>query len=835
MVDKLICPQCQFENDVNASECKNCGADLSHLNTQDQPDPDWLSFLRDAEYEEKRNSDKQEIKSISPNDDSSEDSSDDGLNWLKRINADKNLSKSENINESNSEQDSSANPKDSEDNGQSKSTSQDWLADFRRNSQISGEIDQPEDADDSLNLDMLENSTSESKHEDTFSLEDLSKDWQKEFSKQIGLEDVEGISPSEELPQWLNQNDSPDEKETRAEEPDIPTWLNSSYNQLLNDDADDGQSSELPDWLSKPDISTKQEGQSQSESDDKNDDIVGIPDWINEINQKIGGVDPAEISASDESVSGKGDQFNSRLLFNKLDLSPQVSNDTSKNADQIKNQDTKPIEEEKPQHKGPAFILDPEEADNLPVRPFIDFDETENWDEEISRISALKADEKFNTKNEDDDQDLTTPSSPPPFTFGDIPSWMDDIDFDSQLFDELDQKVEGPKTNVPLPENLEKANLPEWLKAIRPVEVVTPKIQTNTIKQVEKSGPLAGLQGVLSSEGLTKNYTKPPTYSVSINVTEKQKGHLQILEEILDPAVNLTPDSKRKKSKLQSFENYLIPLFLLFIILISLFIDHTNAQMPKTFPADAVRFYNLATGYLSRNTTPSHVLAIFETDASSYPEMNIISKGFFESLFENNHWVTTLATNPNGVLLAEEILSNSHDNVPSYNSDERVHNLGYLPGNIVGIQSFISNPRILSTGLDVKSKIWEEEPLSNINTFTDFDMIVILTDNSEQAKLWIEQMNLTVPDTSLLFISTAKAAPLLQPYLETNQIDGILSGILGGLSYDLLSSSDTNEISKLWSINQLAVISFILFILAGGVISLFSNAASSNPAGDKSK
>lgn len=835
MVDKFICPKCHFENEANASECKNCGNDLSHLVSHNEPDPEWLSFLRDAENEEKSESENQESDSLNLPADFSEGSSNEELNWLERIKTNKKDDQTELEADSESKQGDHLKQFDNVKNDQENPKNNDWLVDFRKDSENSNGIDQTDELENNLNLDWLEDSSGEGKSEETFSLEDLTKDWQKEFSEQIGIEDVEGISPAEELPQWLNKDDNSPEIGESIEKQDIPNWLNSSYNQVSNDDLLDEEPSNLPDWLSKSDFSNKPREEIQPDLEDKDAKEQGIPDWISEINKKIGGGDPLDDIEKDKSESPKGDQFDSRLLFNKLDLSPQVLDDEPEISDQPTEQKSESSDEDSTRGKGPAFILKPEEADHLPVKPFIDFDETENWDEEISRISAIKADEKFDHKEEEDQQRATSPSSSPPFTFGDIPSWMDDIDFDTQLYEDLEQKTEEPESSTPIPENLEKANLPEWLKAIRPVEVVTPKFQKNTKKQVEKSGPLAGLQGVLSSEGVTKSYTKPPTYSVSLNVTEKQKNHLQILEDIINPSVVSTTNQKKKKSKLQSVENILIPLFLSIIIFVSIFTDHSNTKLPQTFPADAVRFYNLATGYLSRNASPSHVLAIFETDASSYPEMNLISKGFFESLFKENHWITTVATNPNGVILAEEILSNAHRDIPSYNIEERVNNLGYLPGNIVGIQSFISNPRILSTGLDVKSDVWEAQPLSNINSFTDFDMIVILTDNSDQAKLWIEQMNLTVPESSLLFITTAKASPLLQPYLETSQIDGILSGILGGLSYDLLSSSDTNEIIRIWSINQLAIAIFILLILAGGVISLFSNAFSSNPDEDKNK
>jgi hypothetical protein len=347
-------------------------------------------------------------------------------------------------------------------------------------------------------------------------------------------------------------------------------------------------------------------------------------------------------------------------------------------------------------------------------------------------------------------------------------------------------------------------------------------------KIIEKSGPLAGLQDVLTSESITKTYSPPPAYSVTIDVTDKQKSHVRILEEIISPVVQFNKSKKKSKTILHRMEFILIPAFLLLIITYSLFVDHTNLKFPEILPAEAVRFHNLATGYLNRNQSPSHVLVVFETEASSYPEINLISVGFFENLFLNNHWVTSIATNPNGVLVSERILRDSYLNVPSYNFEERNTNLGYLPGYGIGIQAFLSNPKTTSPGIDLNLNIWEKPPLSEINTINDFDMIVLVTDNSENAKLWIEQINLLVPDSDLLLISSAKASPLLQPYLQTNQIDGMLSGIIGGLAFNLLSQSEMNNIGRYWAILQLGAIVFVFYILAGGVISIFKKALTSD-------
>ena len=373
---------------------------------------------------------------------------------------------------------------------------------------------------------------------------------------------------------------------------------------------------------------------------------------------------------------------------------------------------------------------------------------------------------------------------------------------------------------------LEKGNLPEWLKSIRPVELVTPDVsKLKSQKKVESSGPLAGLQGVLSSEGISNSYSTPPTYSVSINISEKQRSHIEIIEEILSPKKQIVSKTQRKKSFLHRLEKFVIPIFMLLIVTYSLFLDHSTVRYPENLPPDAIRFHNLVTSYLNRNEEPGHVLIIFETNASSYPEMNLITRGFFENIFLNNHWITTIATNPNGVLISENILENAHLNVPSYNFEERYTNLGYLPGIGIGIQSFLSDPTKFSS-VDLNLQIWDRPPHNMIKTVNDFDMVVLLTDNSENSKLWIEQINFLASETSFLVISTTQASPLLQPYLETNQVDGMLAGLMGGSAFDTLANTDTSTFARYWSITQLLVVIFVFFILAGGVISIFYKAFS---------
>ena len=51
MTEIINCPQCNTENDFSASKCVNCGFNLRSNSSDSNSEPDWLSFLRDAEDE----------------------------------------------------------------------------------------------------------------------------------------------------------------------------------------------------------------------------------------------------------------------------------------------------------------------------------------------------------------------------------------------------------------------------------------------------------------------------------------------------------------------------------------------------------------------------------------------------------------------------------------------------------------------------------------------------------------------------------------------------------------------------------------------------------------
>ena len=799
MEDFILCPQCNFENPLFSTQCENCGFSFNDQ-LQDKQD-NWLDSLRQTgELIEPENvSEKSNDGNIDDN-----QSSDETPDWLKRIqNFQTSDEESKEI-----EPDVSLPDVVKEESVQEneKTEELDWLKEFRT-------ISESEEESAAVELSSAESEESQPDDDSStplLSIDEIKQNWQKEFPNLNNNVEENEISPAEDLPDWLNKNIS--DILSSEEDDNIPNEVSENEESVTPEPSSSHKSNELPKWLTG---STKQSIDELNIDNDKEEQ--SIPVWLREINQKL---DEGKSQQPEDETENIGD---SELLFNKLEMYPESEKDGLIDEES----QTLDIEEkeQESQSSPSALVFENDEIDQFSVKPFTtnseDFEESyilSGYDSE----GIDEESEDYELSDEEDREEKQLQSSP--FSFDEIPDWLEKIDlnYTEGEIDGIERKTGEviSETDNTQEQDIQKANLPEWLKALRPIEVVTPKISNlKSQKRIESAGPLAGFKGVLSTEQVTKSYTTPPTYSVKIKLTDKQKIHAKLLDEIISPDISLGLKAPSKRVVFSTLPSLLIPLLFLTIVVITQFLNISNAKTSDYFPAETVRFHNLITGYLNQNQEAGNLLVINEVDASAYPEINLISGGIFENLFVNNHWITAISTNPNGVIVADNILSSAKEKVPSFNYSERVINLGYLPGNYLGIQSFLSNPQ-LTMPIDInKNNAWESSYLSNIDSINDFDLILLISDNSDNAKLWVEQVNLLAPEVGLLLISTTQSIPLMQPYVKSNQIDGMVGGLSGGLAFNLLANNDTNEISRYSSFVQIVAIFFIGLLVSGGLAS----------------
>jgi hypothetical protein len=109
--------------------------------------------------------------------------------------------------------------------------------------------------------------------------------------------------------------------------------------------------------------------------------------------------------------------------------------------------------------------------------------------------------------------------------------------------------------------------------------------------------------------------------------------------------------------------------------------------------------------------------------------------------------------------------------------------------------------------------------LSSIKQLSDFGALIVITENADTARYWIEQVKPSLGNTPLLVIISAQSAPLLQPYYDSGQITGYLAGVNSAAVYEALDQNSQNS-GQLFSSYQITMLLVIVLILVGGIVSL---------------
>ena len=375
--------------------------------------------------------------------------------------------------------------------------------------------------------------------------------------------------------------------------------------------------------------------------------------------------------------------------------------------------------------------------------------------------------------------------------------------------------IQPPAPVAPAGESLEPAMLPTWLEAMRPVESVVPGATGTVDDRIESAGPLAGIQGVLTSEELASRYLKPPTYSSRLRVTERQRAHAELLESFIEeksrprgaqPETGLVP---------RAVLRILIAAIMLVILLAPLLGGLQLTALPGASPE--VSAFNTQMQQLTAAGESPRVLLAVDYEPGLAGEMQLISVGAVESLMQMNARIITLSTSPTGTALADQLLRTALQDIPAYPLVDQTISLGYLPGGESGLAQFANSPQQALPYTTDGQSAWSLPVLEGTASLSDFDALLLLTDSPDVARSWIEQVQPSLGDVPLLVISSAQAAPLILPYVQSNQVDGLVGGLYGSAAYDQLAQRPGSTARSLWDSYQIGMLLIVVFILVGGL------------------
>lgn len=420
--------------------------------------------------------------------------------------------------------------------------------------------------------------------------------------------------------------------------------------------------------------------------------------------------------------------------------------------------------------------------------------------------------------------EVSIPAAPTqPFETSELPDWL------SAEADQISGASENNAENI---ERIEPAQLPAWLQAMRPVEAVPLDAGVPIDDQhVEKAGPLAGLRGVLVGENSAAEYQKPPTFSTKLLVTDRQRLQANLLEEMLANENRPAEIHSERVQSPQLIGRLVTAVVLLCAILAALLIPFTNAlpsdmSSPQT---PAYRFFQIV------NSLPENapVLVAVDYDAGLSGELSKTSVGVIQNLMMLKARLTLVSTSTSGTILGEELLQDAAVGIPNYSVSASTVNLGYLPSGANSLQELASSPLYSVIGVPQRSNgDWSDPTLAGVQQISDFDLVVVLVDNADTARYWIEQVQPALGDTKLVMVISAQSAAIIQPY-EGKQVAAMLSGLPGGMAYSAIAGF-TGAPTRYWTAYQIGVAVIIVFILLGvilqGVLDVTNRQKSKNKA-----
>jgi hypothetical protein len=216
------------------------------------------------------------------------------------------------------------------------------------------------------------------------------------------------------------------------------------------------------------------------------------------------------------------------------------------------------------------------------------------------------------------------------------------------------------------------------------------------------------------------------------------------------------------------------------------------------------------------------VLVAFDYEAGFSGELNIAINNVITQLMNKSAYLTLVATTPSGPALGESAIKVVYSSLvgstatyPSY------ANLGYIPGGTMGLAGLAASPRsVVPYSLNVEN-VWAAAPLNSIGSIKDFNAVIVLTNDADTARIWIEQVGtqLKEADKPLLFVSSSQAEPLILPYYKASppQVQGLIGGLAGGVAY--ARSVGNIQQNGVWDAYSIGVTVSILIIIIGSIAS----------------
>jgi hypothetical protein len=392
-----------------------------------------------------------------------------------------------------------------------------------------------------------------------------------------------------------------------------------------------------------------------------------------------------------------------------------------------------------------------------------------------------------------------------PFSLGgELPDWL------STHWQAENNEGESSEAKISM------ASLPGWVQALRPLDALDlSRFSSEADSRVENKGPLAGFAGVLPGDTLPLNYPRPPLYSTKLHVSERQKAQATLLEQMVKETSTEEEGGSKSQAVAQRLYRMVTGLVLIGILVYSLFFGFKLLPVSSLAPAQVTSVHDA----LAQLPPDSAVLVAVDYEAGLSGEVKQVALPVVEQLMAQNAYLALLSTSVNGPALGDGLIRSANADVSLYKAAQNVVNLGYLAGGTTGLQSFAHEPAETVPNTWLGTKAWPDDVFSSAggSQIDQFAAVVVLTDSPETARAWIEQVQPALNGKPLFFVVSAQAAPLVQPYVASGQVNGMVAGLEDAAMYEQLTQRSGNA-SAFLGAYQTGLIVMAVLILVGGIL-----------------
>ena len=218
------------------------------------------------------------------------------------------------------------------------------------------------------------------------------------------------------------------------------------------------------------------------------------------------------------------------------------------------------------------------------------------------------------------------------------------------------------------------------------------------------------------------------------------------------------------------------------------------------------------------------MLLSFEYSPSTKPEIHPMAIAILKHLYAKNIQVYGFALWPDGNFMSTEAFSEVSDDYDKKYGVDYV-NLGYKPGQEAVIKGISSDIRTLYT-VDLQGTSINDIPMmKDVVNIEDFDFVFSLSAGYPGSKEWV-QYACDPKNIPLSTGCTSIQVTDIMPYVENDQIRGILAGMPGAAEYESLVEAELQkmeivgkpgEASGMMAAQSIAHVVIVLFIIFGNI------------------